>query len=259
MLRIDWANPKVTLEQFELFLGPYLAENYDGLLQENNYVYVRVHEQLTPEQEDHIMDWVYSQNDKPIKVDTGILKDSDGSTIQKQKVTTSGWVYQLHCFEFKTATLNTIVSKKEDGTDYNFATAKFYKLDNGSEVEITGDDLNQEFLDANCVKTVIDWEPTHDYDIIGGSLKQKDVPTEDVYLWVTGVPDVPAQYGGSKLFVSSVNLAYIGTDQGLRIDGRVAKYMPYSSTYHTNKFRLTLRHSAGFKHEVVMQFEIFKP
>ena len=70
MLRIEWKAPKVTLQQFEEFLNPFLGSNYDGLLLENDYVYVRVNEQLTSEQEKTIVDWIDSQNQKPQQVVT---------------------------------------------------------------------------------------------------------------------------------------------------------------------------------------------
>lgn len=185
-------------------------------------------------------------------------RDSDGSQLSRTKITTTGWHYQLHGFEFETSVLNSLYSKKDDNTDYGFGSSKFYKLDAGNEVEITGADLNQTFLDANCIKTVIDWEPTHDIEIVGGSLRQKAAPTEDVHLWVVGVPDIPEIYGGSKLFVTHVDLAYIGLEDGVSIDGRAPKYFTYDAVNHTSKIRLILRHSAGFKHKLHMMFEIFK-
>ena len=76
MLRLDWANPKITLEQLEEFLSPYLESNYDGLLFEDNYVYIRTLDgQLTSEQEKHILDYTDSLNDIPkiVTVNSGIV------------------------------------------------------------------------------------------------------------------------------------------------------------------------------------------
>jgi hypothetical protein len=185
-------------------------------------------------------------------------KDSDGSPLSRIKVTTSGWHYQLHGIEFETSKLNSMISKKVDNTDYGFAVMKFYKLDNGSEVQITGDDLNQEFLDANCIKTVVEWEPTHDLEVIGGMLKQSAAPETDLRLWVVGVPDVPAAYGGSKPFCVNVNLKYTAAEEGIRVDGRAPKFLQYSAQNHTNKLQLIFRHNTGIKHKLHMIFELFK-
>lgn len=185
-------------------------------------------------------------------------RDSDGSLLQRIKVTTSGWHFQLHGIEFETSKLSSIHSKKVDNTDYGFTTAKFYEDVEGVETLITGEDLTQEYLDANCIKTVIDWEATHDLEIIGGTVKQKSIPSEDLRVWVVGVPDVPAEYGGSKPFVINANLSFIGLEEGIKVDGRAPKFMTYSATYHTNKLSLIFRHSAGFKHKLHMIFELFK-
>lgn len=182
--------------------------------------------------------------------------DSDGSPLQRIKVTTTGWHYQIHGVEFTTSKIDSIVSKKADNSDWNLATAKFYKLLEGAEVEITGEDLNQTFLDENCIKTVIDWEPNFDVDIIGGLLYQASPPAENVHLWVVAAPDISEQYGGSKLFITSLNLKF--TDNGISIDGKTPKFIAYDSTYHSGKFRIILRHPAGFQHSLNMAFEIFK-
>jgi hypothetical protein len=178
-------------------------------------------------------------------------KDTDGSPLQRIKVTATGWSYQLHGVEFKTSQLSSIHSKKADGTDFGFANIKCYDSDN---------DLieTQELADTDCVKTVIDWEPTHDYEIVGGMFKLASLPEVDVRLWVIGVPDVPVEYGGSKEFVTSVNIKYIGLEEGVRADGRASKYLAHNAQYHTNKMRLVLKHPAGYKQDFQMIFEIFK-
>lgn len=182
-------------------------------------------------------------------------RDSDGSPLQRTKITSTGWHYQLHGVEFTTSKLDSIESKKNDGSSWNFTTMKFYKLVDGSEVEITGDDLNQTYLNTNCIKTIIDWEPNFNIDIIGGMLEQISSPTEDVRLWVVGVPDVSAANGGSKEFVSNVNLKFVDS---IMIDGKTPKYLAYNATYHTSKFRLIFRHTAGYQHKMNMLFQIFK-
>ena len=191
-------------------------------------------------------------------VNNSVPKDSDGAPLQRSKITTTGWHYQLHGMEFETSKLNSVVSKKVDNTNYGFSVCKFYKLDGEQEVEITGEDLNQVFLDLNCIKTVIDWEPTHDLEIIGGMLKQQTPPASDLTLWVVGVPDVLEAYGGSKPFCVNVNLKYMGIEEGVRVDGRAPKYLTYSTVYHTTKLRLMFRHAAGLKHKMHMIFELFK-
>lgn len=177
--------------------------------------------------------------------------DSDGSPLSRAKITTSGWSYQMHNLEFKTSQLDSLYSKKQDGTDFGFITIKCYDS-NGNQLS------SQEDCDTSAVETIVDWEPNHDYEIVGGNFKQTAIPTENIRLWVVGVPDVPANYGGSKLFVTGVNLKYLGLEEGVKADGRAPKYLTYNATYHTNKLRFILKHDAGFKHDIQATLEIFK-
>jgi hypothetical protein len=193
----------------------------------------------------------FETNYKPLgnkKLDT---KDSDGTILQRAKVTTTGWHYQLQGLEFETSNLSSIYSKKADGTDFGFSTIKCYDVNNNELV-------TQETCDSSAIKTIIDWEPSYDYEIIGGLFKQATLPATNVRLWVVGVPDVPEQNGGSKLFVANINLKFVGLEDGIKVDGRAPKYMAYNATYHTSKLRMVLKHEAGIKHPLNVVFELFK-
>ncbi len=179
------------------------------------------------------------------------LRDSDGAIIQKIKVTTSGWNFQLHGIEFTTCKLDSVVSTNDQGVPWNFTTHKVYKA-NGDEC------TTQLSADASGVKTVVDWEPNFDYEIVGGMIKLKALISTDVRLWVIGVPDIPAQYGGSKIFASNLNLDFITLEEGVRVDGRAPKLLSYSPTLHTNKLRIVFTHGVGVKADIHMMFEIFK-
>ena len=186
-----------------------------------------------------------------IAADNSIQKDTDGATLARAKITQTGWGYQLHSVEVETSTLNSIYSKKADGNNFGYSTLKFYDENN---LELT----TQESIDSSCVKTVMDWEPDHSYEIIGGVLKQIQTPLSDIRIWIVGVPDVPANYGGSKEFVTGgLNLRYLNDQDGVNADGRAPKKLD-PSVAHTNKMRLIVRHNAGVKHKMMMLFEIFK-
>jgi predicted secreted protein len=181
-------------------------------------------------------------------------KDSDGSPLSRNKVTQTGWNYQMHGFEFKSAQLDSFYSKKSDASDFGFGVLKCFKDSNGSLVECT----DQADADTNAIVTQVEWEPTHDYEIVGGMLKQLSSPAQDLRVWVIGVPDVPEAYGGFKPFVVSVNLKFMGSEEGVKVDGRAPKKMLYDAVNHTNKLRLYFRHPAGFKHDMHMIVELFK-
>lgn len=162
-----------------------------------------------------------------------------------------GWSYHLNGVEFETSKLGSIVNTDDAGNDLGFATIKFY---DSSDVELTV----QATIDISCVKTVIDWEPQFDIQLIGGRLKQKSQPLSDLRFYCVGVPDIPAVMGGSKEFICCVNLAYIGPNDEVNADGRAGKMLYYDPVYHTNKMRSVFTHPAGFKHKGIILFEIYR-
>jgi hypothetical protein len=182
MLRIDWSNPKITLKQFEEFLSPYLGENYDGLLLENNFVYVRtLNEQISPEQESHILDYVYSLITSPAKVDISsqapfaakTITLSDG-TIKKLYKRITG--IQQELVQGTNTILFTIpfpwckITGIELINGENLDTACLYVLDdiNGTYSSIPNYQLNQFSYSANASKDYYKLESEYDADLYYG-------------------------------------------------------------------------------------------
>lgn len=177
--------------------------------------------------------------------------DTDNAMIVRTKAAKKGWSFWAVPIEVTTALLSdNLYCKDYTGADIQGLTYKIYDSDN---VEITTPGL----LDINlgtCVKTVVDFEPQFDYEMIGGSLRINNNPATDVRLWIVGAPDIPAIYGGSKEFASGINLKFMAPDSSFEVDGRVTKYISYSSVNHSGKLRLILKHSPGTK--INMQFII---
>ena len=178
-------------------------------------------------------------------------RDSDGALISRPKAAQVGWTYHLTAPEFATSTVSSLYHKNVTGSDLNECVVKYY---DASDVELT----TQGSCDTDCVKTVFHFEPTWNYEIIGGTLKTVSAVTENVRCWVIAVPDVAAAYGGSKVMVQGVNLKFIDPNNGIEADGRVTKFMTYSATYHTNKIQLIVKHPAGHKEDLMMAFELYR-
>lgn len=178
------------------------------------------------------------------------VTDVDGRILQRPVAAKSGWTYFMCPIEFKTSDLDSVYAKKHDNTDRTTITYKIYDV---NDAEIT-DSANE----GNAVKTVLDFEAPHDYEIIGGDISQISTPASDIRLWVVAVPDIPEGSGGSKEMCGGVNFKFLPSFGKIRADGRVSKYMTYNATYHTNKLRLILRHSAGIQHDIMMVLETFK-
>jgi len=178
--------------------------------------------------------------------------DTDGSPIQRIKTTKTGWHYQPQWLEITTAKYSGgFYNKDYEGNDLGFVT---YKIYDNTDTEITSG-ANE----GNAVKTIVDWEPTHDYEIIATKLFQNSIPTTDVRLWAIGLPDVPYAYGGSRIFAEGgINLKHLSTGNAADTDGRSSKMLSYDATNHTNKFRLVIKHDAGVQHTMAMLWEIYK-
>lgn len=168
--------------------------------------------------------------------------DIDGIPFFRLKASKKGWSFWALPIEITTSTLSgSVYSKDASGTNIPGITCKIYD-NNNAEITTAG------LLNANlntCVKTVLDFEPTFDYEMIGGILRINSNPGTDIRLWIVGAPDIPAIYGGSKEFASGINLKFLAPDSAFEIDGRVTKYVTYSADTHQGKLRIILKHPAG--------------
>lgn len=181
--------------------------------------------------------------------------DTDGAQIVRVKAAKRGWSFWAIPIEFTTSTIGgSMFCQLSDGTNIPGISCKIY---NASDEEITSPGL----LDANlgtCVKTVIDFEPSFDYEIIGGDLRINSNPSQDIRLWIIGAPDIPVGSGGSKEFASGVNLKFMAPDASFDIDGRVTKALTYNSLTHQGKMRILLKHPAGTQVNMQIVIQIYR-
>lgn len=178
--------------------------------------------------------------------------DTDGASIVRNKAAKKGWTFCSLPVEFQTSRLSdSLYSKDASGTDRSFITLKAYD-GNGDEVTTPGT-LNANY--ANIVKTVIDFEPPYDYEVIGGDLRTLTAINSDIRLWLIAAPDVAAP-AGSKEMGGGINLRYLAPGNVWSVDGRVTKYATYNATYHTSKIRLIFKYDAGVNEniQIIIQF-----
>lgn len=175
-------------------------------------------------------------------------KDFDGDQYVRIKNSSEGYTFQARSIEFETSMLGSIHNEKYDGTDWGDATIKFYDV---SDVELTiqGD------IDTDCVKTVVDWEPLYDFDLIGGSIHTLVPCSSEFRLYCVAVPDIPEGSGGSKVMINGINMNF---QDMIEVDGRTSKHMVYDATNHTNKMRKIIKHDAGKKCRCELIWEHFK-
>jgi hypothetical protein len=179
-----------------------------------------------------------------------IQYDTDGAALGRVKVAPTGWNFNYRMIEIELATVGGISNLDASGNDVGDATIKLY--------DVNGTLITDPALQNTCVKTVVDLEPPYNVCVAGGALRMDVKPVSDVILNVIAVPDIPAYVGGSKVFIQNVNLSYIDGTVGLNADGRAAKQLNYSATYHTNKFRFQFTHTAGYQFWCAILMEIYR-
>lgn len=190
-------------------------------------------------------------------------RDSEGYPLGKQKVTKGNRHYQMRCIQFRTAKRDEFYNEDQGGATLEDVERTFWKLVSGTLTQMTQGELSNEdwqaALDADCVETRVDWEPSYTYEIIGGVVQFLAAVEQRCPIEVIAIPDLPAIYGGTKPFVQNFDLRFTPAKGEVRADGRAVKELPYSATYHTNKLRLRVRHGAGAaKVDIQIVFEHFR-
>jgi hypothetical protein len=175
--------------------------------------------------------------------------DSDGAPMSRVKVAPSGWSFNLRGFQFQLSTLGSLINIDASGNSLGDVTLTLY--------DASGTVITDPSLQSNCVKTVIDFEPTCDYYIAGGLVDSVVQATQSVHAFAIGAPDIPANYGGSKMFIQNVDVACHPAGFGVQADGRAPKWLQYSATLHTSKMRFLFMHAAGYQLGMNIELETY--
>ena len=205
---------------------------------------------------DGITEYAYPRSEDYIRqliaLDNISNRDTDGAQIVRNKAAKKGWTFCSLPIEFQTARRSdTLFSQDSAGNARSFITLKAYDVDNN---EVTTDGaLNVNW--STIVKTVIDFEPPYDYEIIGGDLRTLTTITADMRLWLIAAPDIPAP-NGSKEMGGGINLKYLAPGNVWSVDGRVTKYATYNAVIHSSKIRLIFKYPPGTNEnlQIIIQF-----
>jgi hypothetical protein len=181
-------------------------------------------------------------------------KDTDGAQIVRVKAAKKGWTYGSIPIEFKTAEIGSMYSKTADGVDRPGVSLKFF---DNTGAEITTEGLS-EINETTIIRSIVDFEPPYDYEVIGGTLRIGTDIAFDCRLWIIAVPDIAAP-NGSKEMAGGINLKFLAPQQILQVDGRVSKTLTYNASLHTNKLRFIFEHQAGTKTDIHINIELFRP
>lgn len=174
-------------------------------------------------------------------------RDPANRQVVRFAATIDGWHYQLLSTEITTAKKDGFFSEDEDGASLGFVTHKIYDT-NGSEI-------TEAQYEGNAVKTVVWVRPTHNFEIVGAIFGQNAQPTENIRLWVTGLPGI----ANVRFSRGGINLKHASVGAYQLADGRASKYLAYvSQVPDANSFKITVKHPTGTQHTFQVSFEIYK-
>jgi hypothetical protein len=241
---------ELSYDEFKPFID---SLNYPFVYSENNYMYNVALEnkdyfcEINKDGGANVLD--FEANFKSKGNAHKALYDESGKPFARFAIAKSGNVLQCFNTTFKTAKQNTLFSQDHKGNDYTFVQYTMY--DNTNAITLT---------DANCVKTVIDFMPPWNYELVGGMMWHKNTPTENVYAYLIAMPDLDPSIGGQhEMCGGGFNLAFLGDNQNFGIDGKAPKELPYNGGIGTNKLRCEFHHPAGFEHDIMFQLRYYKP
>jgi hypothetical protein len=192
--------------------------------------------------------------DNLVKLDTPM--NDEGKPIFVRSMTETDWHYSPHALDYYTSTYKSLYNRTEDGgtiaagTDCGDAVMRFFDADDNEIMHGGYEEADEEYqarLTASCTKTVIDFEKTTPYDIIGCMLYVESTPDATAYMWVTVAPDIPKEYGGSKsLMGRGMNLKMMGRPMypHLFFAESCSRIMP-DPVYRSGKIRITVKHQPG--------------
>lgn len=251
MMKVPWAvlrdfsNNKAKTIQCVEYADHYYIYTYDGPL--GLCTVLRKDTPASSDQEEFESDYL------PGESNVLVPTDSDNTPLARTKMTRTGYHFSLHGIELTTSTINSIHNTDLAGVDLGYSAIRFYssngtQLTSGTQLELT----------LSCVRTEIDWEPTHDIELKGAYIAQNLAPTSDIYLYIRAVPDVVKEYGGSVDFsTGGLNLKHLGS--GLtELDGVTPKFMTYDAVNHTNKFTAVLHHGVGVQHSFQFLIKLYQ-
>lgn len=103
--------------------------------------------------------------------------------------------------------------------------------------------------------TFVDFHPSYNYALTGGSIKLLSTPTAPIKVSFIIAPDIPAEYGGNWPIVQNKKLIEKGDTFTEKVDSKFFKYRPEAPT--SNKTRVHIDHVEGENAEIEFCLEVF--
>lgn len=196
----------------------------------------------------------FQNNFLPSSNSTMDKRSSDGRLTVRVTTSAKGKAYRLKIFSTYSSDPSTL-HNIDPITDKDSRDCTIRIYNEAGELTENKDD---------AVKTIIDYEPDHAYEIIGGWIDlPKDLEGLDTNNWFIsciGLPDIKQV---AVAFVGELSIeAVLGGI--VKANGRSTLYMPYTTygnppqSAHTNKIRWVIKHPKGVAKRFQFYTEVFE-
>jgi hypothetical protein len=209
-----------------------------------------------------------------IKIDTDNIPivtskkvDSEDRPLSRNVITDPSFRYSPRSLDFYTAKYGSLYNRSHfgDGTidgapDLGDAWLKYYDADNVELVKGESETIEdfQIRITANCTKTVMYFEPSFNYDVIGAKLQFRNVPTDRSYFWFVAAPLVPVEYGGNVVFMGGgMNISFFNERDTFECDGKSVSKIFYDGTYHSGMVALIVKHNVGVQIGIQLIYQFY--
>lgn len=243
MIMITWDQFKNIFDTSKCYFTSINLGNYYYILCKDTmlYCHVAITDPANEEQTEYENNYYQFANKN--------IYDNSGRSLARIAIAESGNGISCHAFEVETSKLGSFFSKIDDNsTDCEGFTFKLYK-DDSSEI-------TQESDEQYCVLTEVIFEPTYDYEAIGGTIHHMAKPTSAVRVYLTAIPDVPAYT--KYMCKGGLDMRYMEASEHFVLDGRAPKLLQYDENYHTNKLRFRFYTEPGYNHKLCIRIEYYK-
>ena len=173
-------------------------------------------------------------------------RDQEGSPLVRVKSSELTGTYHGKFISFQTSTLGSVSNEDVDYQDIGDVTIKFY---NNLNVEL----FSAANIASSCVKTVVDFQPDHDIELICSGLHIRQKPESDTNLWIEIAPDIPEK---KITLMSNVNLSYL-TSYELRADKKSSHRIHHAGD-SSNILRTTITHAPGYQEDFGLFMEMYR-
>jgi len=193
--------------------------------------------------------------------------DGDNRPLYRGVITEPEFHYSPRSLDFYTCKYNSLFNRSHygDGTidgspDLGDAWCSYY---NASNVELTKGESEsaedfQVRLTANCTKTIMYFEPSFDYDVVGAKLQFRNIPSDRAYFWFVAAPLVPAEYGGNVVFMGGgMNISFFNERDTFECDGKTVSKISYDSVYHSGMIGLIVKHNVGVQIGIQLIYQFY--